>query len=171
MINKKGKIFIIASIYRHPSKNDSEFDNYMNKTLGKIIKENKLLFITGDFNYNLLNTKKDTAGELFLDTLFTYQLQPNIVYPTRIVDNARPTLIDNRFSNYINDNNISGNLLETISDHLPNFMIIPDYLKSELKVKYKKRDYSNFNEKDYIADVINYHKIQNQINMTYFMST
>ena len=96
--------------------------------------------------------------------MFTYQLQPNIVYPTRIVDNARPTLIDNIFSNYINDNNISGNFLETISDHLPNFMIIPDYLKSELKVKYKKRDYSNFNEKDYIADVINYQKIQKTFN-------
>ena len=77
VINKKGKNFIIVSIYRHPSKNDSEFDNYMKKTVGKITKENKLLFITGDFNYNLLNTKKDTAGELFLDTMFTYQLQPN----------------------------------------------------------------------------------------------
>ena len=43
-------------------------------------------------------------------------------------------------------------------------MIIPDYLKSELKVKYKKRDYSNFNEKDYIADVINYQKIQKTFN-------
>ena len=78
----------------------------MKKTLGSLTKENKLLFITGDFNYNLLNTTKDTDVELFLDTMFTYQLQPNIVYPTRIVDNARPTLIDNIFSNYINDNNI-----------------------------------------------------------------
>ena len=31
VINKKGTNFIIASIYRHPSKNDSEFDNYMKK--------------------------------------------------------------------------------------------------------------------------------------------
>ena len=109
-------------------------------------------------NYNLLNTTKDTDVELFLESMFTYQLQPNLVYPTRIVDNARPTLIDNIFSNYLNDNNISGNLL--ISDHLPNFMIIPDYLKSELKVKYQKRDYSLFNEKDYIADLIHYQKVQ-----------
>ena len=123
-----------------------------------------MLFITGDFNYNLLNTTKDTDVELFLDTMFTYQLQPNIVYPTRIVDNARPTLIDNIFSNYINDNSIRGNLLETIPDHLPNFMIIPDCLKSELKVKYQKRDYSLFNEKDYIADLINYQKIQKIFN-------
>ena len=30
----------------------------MKKTLGKLTKENKLLFITGDFNYNLLNTTR-----------------------------------------------------------------------------------------------------------------
>ena len=98
--------------------------------------------------------------ELFLETVYTNQLQPNIIYPTRIVDNARPTLIDNIFSNHINNNNISGNLLETISDHLPNFMIIPDYLKSELKIKYKNRDYSKFKEQDYITDLLNYQIIQ-----------
>ena len=94
--------------------------------------------------------------------MFTYQLQPNIVYPTRIVDNARPTLIDNIFSNYINDNNISGNLLETISDHLPNFMIIPFYLKSELKVNTKKGTIQILMKK--IADVTNYHEIQKIFN-------
>ena len=119
-----------------------------------------MLFITGDFNLNLLNTNKNMEVELFLETMYTNQLQPNIIYPTRIVDNARPTLIDNIFSNHITNNNISGNLLETISDHLPNFMIIPDYLKSELKIKYKKRDYSKFNEQDYIADLLNYQIIQ-----------
>ena len=60
----------------------------------------------------------------------------------------------------LNNNNISGNLLETISDHLPNFMIIPDYLKSELKIKYIKRDYSKFKEQDYITDLLNYQIIQ-----------
>ena len=110
----------------------------MQKTLNKLNKENKLLFITEDFSYNLLNTKSDVEIELFLGIMFTYQLQPNIIYPSRIADNTRPTLIDNIFSNYVNDNNISGNLIETISDHLPNFMIIPDYLKSEIKVKYRK---------------------------------
>ena len=133
----------------------------MQNTLCKLKKENKLLFITVDFNLNLLNTKKNMEVELFLDTMYTYQLQPNIIYPTRIVDNARLTLVDNIFSNYLNDNNMSGNLLETISDHLPNFMIIPDYLKSELKIKYKKRDYSKFIEKDYITDLNNYNMIQN----------
>ena len=97
---------------------------------------------------------------MFLDIMFTYQLQPNIIYPTQIVDNARPTLIDNIFSNYVNDNNLSVNLIEIISDHLPNFMIIPDYLKSEIKVKYKKQDYYDCNENDYINDLANYQTIQ-----------
>ena len=118
----------------------------MQKTLSELYKENKLLFITGDFNYNLLNTKRDVEVESFLDIMFTYQLQPNIIYSTRIVDNARPTLIDNIFSNYVNVNNISGNLIETISDHLPNFMILHDYLKCEIKVKYKNMIIQNLME-------------------------
>ena len=36
IINKKGKNFIIASIYRHPSKNDNEFENYMKKNTWEI---------------------------------------------------------------------------------------------------------------------------------------
>ena len=66
---------------------------------------------------------------------------------------------DNIFSNYVNDN-LTGNRIETISDHLPNFMIIPDYLKSEIKVKYKKRDYSDCNENDCINYLANYQTIQ-----------
>ena len=66
IINKKGKKFVIASVYRHPGKNDNEFQNYMQKTLAKLNKENKLLFITGDFNYNLLNTKRRLKCSLIL---------------------------------------------------------------------------------------------------------
>ena len=49
-----------------------------------------MLFITGGFNLNLLNTKEYMEVELFLETMYTNQLQPNIIYLTRIVDNARP---------------------------------------------------------------------------------
>ena len=131
----------------------------MQKTLAKLNKENKLFLLLEILTTTCL-IQKETEVEMFLDIMFTYQLQPNIIYPTRIVDNARPTLIDNIFSNYVNDNNLSGNLIETISDHLPNFMIIPNYLKSEIKVKYKKRDYSDCNENDYINDLANYQTIQ-----------
>ena len=59
----KGKNHIIASIYRHPSKKDSEFHKYIQSTLDKLKYENKMLFITEDFNLNLLNTKENMEVE------------------------------------------------------------------------------------------------------------
>ena len=69
--NKKGKNYIIASIYRHSSKKDSEFHKYVQNTLDKLKNENKMLFITGDFNLNLLNTNKNMEVELFLESMYT----------------------------------------------------------------------------------------------------
>ena len=71
------------------------------------------------------------------------------------MDNANPTLIDNIFSNCVDCNITCGNLIEKISDHLPNFLIIPNYKNSELKNKYYKRDYSQFNEDLYLRNFLN----------------
>ena len=47
--NKKEKNIAIGCIYRHMSNMD-DFDQYMKKTLGKINKENKEVFLADDFN-------------------------------------------------------------------------------------------------------------------------
>ena len=78
--------------------------------------------------------------------MYSNFLQPHIIYPTRIVNNAKPTLVDNIFTNCIENDIFSGNLIEIVSDHMPNFIIIPNYQKSELEKKYQKRDYSIFSE-------------------------
>ena len=77
--------------------------------------------------------------------MYSNFLQSYIIYPTRIVDNAKPTLVDNIFTNFSEPDISSGNLIENVSDHMPNFIIIPNYQKSKFKKKYQK-DYSNFNE-------------------------
>ena len=48
-----------------------------------------------------------------------------ILQPTRITSHSN-TLIDNIFPNVIDSDIISGNLMATISDHLPQFAIIPN---------------------------------------------
>ena len=153
IINKNDSNILISSIYRHPSKNDTPFLDYLTTTLSKVSKENKLIFITGDFNYNLLNYKKNEEVSNFLHCMYTHLLQPNIIYPTRIVGNARPSLIDNIYSNCINREVISGNLIDKISDHMPNFLILQQYKKSELKTKFIKRNYSNFIPKNFENDL------------------
>ena len=87
--------------------------------------------------------------------MYTHLFLPNIIYPTRIVENARPSLIDNIYSNCINREIISGNLIEKISDHMPNFLILQDLKKSELRIKYQKRDYSKFNAMSFELDLKN----------------
>ena len=71
--------------------------------------------------------------------------QPCITEPTRIVDKQKPTLID-IYVNLFNVELKSGNLVEKISDHLPNFIIITNINKKISKHKIKVRDLHSCNK-------------------------
>ena len=58
--------------------------------------------------------------------MYSNFLQPCITEPTRLIKKQKPSLIDNIFVNFVNKKIISGNLIDKISDHLPNFVIIKD---------------------------------------------
>ena len=99
--------------------------NYLNQVLDNISKEQKSVFLLGDFNVNLLKYNEHNQTNKFLDFLASNSFIPLILQPTRITSHFN-TLIDNIFSNAINPDIISGNLTATISDHLPQFAIIPN---------------------------------------------
>ena len=61
----------------------------------------------------------------FLDSSSSHFFLPHITQPTRIRDSSK-TLIDNIFSNILIENTVSDNLTATISDHLPQFIILPN---------------------------------------------
>ena len=63
-------------------------------------KENKLVYLMGDYNVNLLNVDKHIPSSDFLETLYSYSYLPLINKPTRINKNTA-TLIDNIFCNGI----------------------------------------------------------------------
>ena len=71
----------------------------------------------------------------FLDSLASNSFIPLILQPTRITSHSN-TLIDNIFSNVIDPDLISGNLTATISDHLPQFSMIPNMFG---KMKFKSK--------------------------------
>ena len=80
--------------------------------------------------------------------------QPHILQPTRIINNNKPSLIDNIFLNSIEHDTLSGNLVSKISDHLPNFIFCKSInLKSKGKNRGFYRDFSNFNIDSYIHDL------------------
>ena len=71
-------------------------------------------------NYNEHNQTNE-----FLDSLASNSFITLILQPTRITSHSN-TLIDNIFSNVIDQDIISGDLTATISDYLPQFAIIPN---------------------------------------------
>ena len=56
-------------IYRHPSMDLTDFNcNYLSKLLANISKEQKSIFLFGDFNVNLLNYNEHNRTNEFLDS-------------------------------------------------------------------------------------------------------
>ena len=123
IISPKKENILIGVVYRHPKQKDKEFLEYLDNTLQKTKKENKKIIITGDLNLNLLKFEKNKEITEFLDFLTAKWFTPHILGPTRITENERASLIDNFFTDFSNMHCTSGNLLEKVSDHLPNFLI------------------------------------------------
>ena len=91
------------------------------------IKEQKQVFLLGDFNINLLNYNDHQPTNDFLDSLASNSFIPYILHPIGNTSHSK-TLIDNTFSNYISHEVISGNKAATISDHLPQFSFVRNIL-------------------------------------------
>ena len=70
IVNPKKSNFVVGVIYKHPSLDLTDFEcNYLNKLLQNISKEQKSIFLLGDFNVNLLIYNKHNQTNEFLDSL------------------------------------------------------------------------------------------------------
>ena len=127
--------------------------NYLNKLLENISKEQKSIFLLGDFNVNLLNYNEHNQTNKFLDSLASNSFTPLILQPTRITSHSN-TLIDNIFSNVIDSDITSGSLNATISDHLPQFAIIPNMFGNILgnNSNIYETDWFKFDQENFILD-------------------
>ena len=128
---------------------------YLNPFMEIIDKEDKRKFLLGDFNVDLLKIDEDAKSSNFFDTLTTNLFVPHIIHPTRITPTSK-TLIDNIFSNSTNYNEgISGNLTVKLSDHLAQFLIIPeDCHRSTKKLDFYTRDLKNFDRENFFHDIM-----------------
>ena len=111
-------------IYRHPTYDLSEFINYLETTLKKTTSENKEVYLCGDFNIDLLKIEEVNNYQLYYNLLCSYGFLPLIVQPTRVVENQRPSLIDNIFCNNLSEEINSGNIYLTLSEHFCQFASI-----------------------------------------------
>ena len=91
--NKKDKNLLCCCLYRHPSSDVTKFIGRMTSILQKVQKENKTLFIMGDFNINLYNYCSHTETNDFINLMISTYLLPHILHLTRVTDHSA-TIID-----------------------------------------------------------------------------
>ena len=100
--------------------------------LNAIHYENRSTLLTSDFNIDLINYDKKRGTYNFLELLFNHNFTPQFTLPTRVTEKSA-TLIDNIFVNNPAFKYLSGNITTSISDHLPEFIILEDFKGSNTK--------------------------------------
>ena len=109
----------------------------------------------GDFNIDLLKYKKDRSTTDFLDQKYSNSLVPHITSPTRITSHSG-TLIDNTFSTDISENEISRNIVTSISDHLAQFLFLPiNQFKMNNNKNIYQPNFKSFNQQIFLEDIQN----------------
>ena len=160
VISYKQPNYLIDVIYRHPKRSDMESILSITSTLNKVKNENKNILICGDFNYNLLNLETDEMARNFINLMYENFFQPCILRPTRVLSYCKPSLGDNIFINNTNQP-ISGNIIDKISDHMPNFLILENVANRNNKSSCRKRDMRKFDAKKIEEDVNNIDLVEN----------
>ena len=150
------KNIIVGNIYRHPSMYLEEYlDDYLTPFLNKISNENKRKIIMGDFNVDLMKVDDNDITAKYFDIMTSHLFVPHIVHPTRITSTSK-TLIDNIFSNATNmEEAKSGNLTISLSDHLAQFLFLPNDLRRSETYKKSKSviDHRKLDQENYILDM------------------
>ena len=131
----------------------NDFNKNLNPLLDKLSRESKQVFLLGDFNINLLKYNEHQPTTEFLVSLASNSFLPYILQPTKLTSHSK-ILIDNIFSNGISHEVISGNITATISDHLPQFLFVPNVFSNPScqKSNIYERDWSKFVQQNFVLD-------------------
>ena len=140
---------IICGVVYRQHNSPQQFLDYFEETIEKFSALNKPIFIMGDFNINLLAVETCNYAHKFFLSLQSYSLIPTVDKPTRVYNNSA-TLIDNIFVNKLDSKIKSGNIVSDISDH---YCIVHGVKVTAGKSKISKRDYSQFSEHDFLAEL------------------
>ena len=91
------KNVIIGVIYRPPNQDILSFNEKLNDIINKIRMENKICYLLGDYNINILNYSSHVHTAQFVDMMSSSGFLPLITRPTRVTATSA-TLIDRLFS-------------------------------------------------------------------------
>ena len=148
--------FIVGAMYKHPSMQHYKFNNdFLQNLLNKIQTEKKFSVLAGDFNLNLIKYSKTTGISQFLEIILSHNFMSQITLPTRVTGRTA-TLINNILINSYENKYTSGNITTSVSNHLPQFLIIENFKGQTYKIKNPKvtiRDYKNFSSESFPSNI------------------
>ena len=155
-LNAKKNV-ICGCIYRPPSMSLVTFNKLLSDMFGKILRENKYIYLIGDFNVNILH---DVPGGLstqeFKNIFSTNYCFPLINIPTRVTMNSA-SLIDNMYSNFPAQGNVcdSGVLKTSISDHYAIFCIANNAVVNKTCTQSTRRSFCDRNIANFNIALLN----------------
>ena len=144
LVTKSMKNIIVSCCYKPPNGNWKNHCDHLQKILTNATKENKLYFVTGDFNLNCLEFHQSSEIRQFFNNMFEKGTIPFINRPTRVATSSAK-LIGNILTDCVFDTSLKNRTIKTsFSDHFAIFAAIT--LSNEKtrnqKIKIKKRFFS-----------------------------
>ena len=125
-----------------------ELPEFINDDLTNLLdtlsSENKTVVLLGDFNADLLKYDQNSNISDFLDLMYSSLLLLHIFSPTRTTSSSA-TPIYNIFTNNCNSSFVSGNLVNTLSDHHAQFLIMGNQHRP-LELNNKEHMFRGFQE-------------------------
>ena len=143
---------IICGVLYHQHNSPEQFLRYFEETAENLVATGKPVYVMTDTNINLLHFNSCNYAQDFLLTLQSLNLAPCIDKPTRVHRNSF-SLINNMFTNKVNENIMSGNIISDISDHFLQFCIPSSLVVKGIPNRSLACDFSKFSEENFIHDL------------------
>ena len=113
-IEQNKKNVVIGVVYRPQDRIINDFNQELDQLVSIVSKENKTVFLLGDWNLNLMNHLHHQATSDFLELLFSRMVFPMITRPTCITSHTA-SLINNIFTGEPLNKCTSGLFLNTVT--------------------------------------------------------
>ena len=114
---------IICGVLYRQHNSPEHFLKYFEETVENLITTGKPVYVMTDANINLLHFNSCNYAQDFLLTLQSLNLAPCIDKPTRVHRNSFK-LIDNIFTNKVNENIFGGNMISDVSNRFSQFYLV-----------------------------------------------
>ena len=128
--SRNAKEYVLTNVYRLPERFVDELNVFIQEfslLLNYLHDRNRILFVCGDFNINLLEVNSNTHYNDYFVSIYSKGFFPRITLPTGIQPPPF-SLIDNILCNSLDDaaKFVSGVLITDISDHKIIFTVQPN---------------------------------------------